>query len=529
MTLQLLATRSQSMAPSTGRSSASRSDRLAVAKQGRQTFYAIATLTDSATAQCRALRVKEGLANAEAAYQDALAAFGPAAALTQAVAYTWATCLILGDRIDAAAARLEGIDPKNVAALAGDPNWGANLDLAKAQIAFARRDDTAARKHLDAAKPGFSVPKAEAYSSPRGEHARLSTADSRGVAPSVARHVIQREWISGRGSDRNQPRQNLEQQDDQGQLQSDTDALNDPPVVGHVRLDPQSQCAVHFRHRCRLVAIDERIEKLLRIEAEREVVVRPKHEDDECPDQEQQAHRDPIQESNAIGQCPGTEQRCRKRRGENQIPAAGIQRLHHVLLVLKAPDCLLIDKRKPLVIVCRRGRIRTGACAYSLFPPSPSQLNAATVSPSFISGPEYYRAMKPLMQTNPYRDRRKPEEKALYISVKSSSAIEGIRAPFAKARWASASQGRWTPLSLIGSDGRRWPAETSSAAIVAADRRVNCSHVPALAPPRLSASARRGVAPADHCRRERGVSGSTLRAPPPVRPQACRDRRHCTA
>ena len=37
------------------------------------------------------------------------------------------------------------------------------LDLAKAQIAFARRDDTAARKHLDAAKPGFSVPKAEAY------------------------------------------------------------------------------------------------------------------------------------------------------------------------------------------------------------------------------------------------------------------------------------------------------------------------------------------------------------------------------
>jgi hypothetical protein len=134
-----------------------------VAKQGRQTFYAIATLTDSATAQCRALRVKEGLTNAEAAYKDALAAFGPAAALTQAVAFTCATCLILGDRIDAAAARLEGIDPKNVAALAGDPNWGANLDLAKAQIAFARRDDTAARKHLDAAKPGFSVPKAEAY------------------------------------------------------------------------------------------------------------------------------------------------------------------------------------------------------------------------------------------------------------------------------------------------------------------------------------------------------------------------------
>ena len=131
--------------------------------RARQTFYAIATLTDSATAQCRAGRVKEGLQNAESAYNDALAAFGPAAALTQAVAYTWAACLIPGRRLDAASALLDGVNSKNVAALAGDPNWGANLDLAKAQIAFARRDDAAARKYVDSAKPGFSVPKAEAY------------------------------------------------------------------------------------------------------------------------------------------------------------------------------------------------------------------------------------------------------------------------------------------------------------------------------------------------------------------------------
>lgn len=167
MTLQLLATRAQSHGSLEQWDEAIRdgleAHRLAVAKQGRQTFYAIATLTDSATAQCRAARVKEGLANAEAAYNDALAAFGPAAALTQAVAYTWAACLIMENRMDAAAARLEGIDPKNVAALAGDPHWGANLDLAKAQIAFARRDYPAARQHLNAAKPGFSVPNAEAY------------------------------------------------------------------------------------------------------------------------------------------------------------------------------------------------------------------------------------------------------------------------------------------------------------------------------------------------------------------------------
>jgi eukaryotic-like serine/threonine-protein kinase len=167
MTLQLLATRAQSHG-SLEQWDAAISDgleahRLAVAKEGAQTFYSIATLTDTATAQCRASRIKEGLANAESAYSDSLAAFGPGAALTQAVAFTRAACLIAGNRMDEATKLLDGVKPENVAALAGDPNWGANLDLARAQIAFARHDYATARKHLDAAKPGFSVPRAETY------------------------------------------------------------------------------------------------------------------------------------------------------------------------------------------------------------------------------------------------------------------------------------------------------------------------------------------------------------------------------
>jgi hypothetical protein len=39
--------------------------------------------------------------------------------------------------------------------------------------------------------------------------------------------------------------------------------------------------------------------------------------------------------------------------------------------------------------------------------------------------------MKALLQTNPYPRSAKAREKALYVSVKTSSAIEGIRAPFA--------------------------------------------------------------------------------------------------
>jgi len=167
MSLQLLATRAQSHGSLEQWDEAIRdgleAHRLAVAKEGPRTFYALATLADTATAQCRASRLKDGLRNAEAAHADALAGFGPAAALTQAVAFTWASCLIPAGRLEEASKLLGGIKADNVAALAGDPNWGANLGLARAQIAFANGDYSAARKALDTAKPGFSVPNAEAY------------------------------------------------------------------------------------------------------------------------------------------------------------------------------------------------------------------------------------------------------------------------------------------------------------------------------------------------------------------------------
>lgn len=167
MTLQLLATRAQSHGSLEQWDEAIRdgleAHRLAVAKAGPRTFYAVATLADTATSQCRASRLKEGLQNAESAYANALAGFGPAAALTQGVAFTRAACLIPAGRLDEASRLLDGVEPQNVAALTGDPNWGANVELARAQIAFARHDYSAARKHLDAAKPGFSVPNAERY------------------------------------------------------------------------------------------------------------------------------------------------------------------------------------------------------------------------------------------------------------------------------------------------------------------------------------------------------------------------------
>jgi hypothetical protein len=56
-----------------------------------------------------------------------------------------------------------GLNRAAVAQLSGDPDWGANVDLADAQIAFARHDLGAARQALAAAAPAFGKPAADPY------------------------------------------------------------------------------------------------------------------------------------------------------------------------------------------------------------------------------------------------------------------------------------------------------------------------------------------------------------------------------
>jgi hypothetical protein len=166
MTLQLLSTRAQSEGALERWDGAIADTALvhavAVRKQGEGSFFALASLTDGATAKCRAGRRAEALGDLAASWREAHAAF-PSSALEGAVAYAWGACLIADGQIAAGAARLSGIDRKAVAQLAGDPDWGANLDLAQAQIAFARGNLAAARRALDAAAPAFAKPTAEAY------------------------------------------------------------------------------------------------------------------------------------------------------------------------------------------------------------------------------------------------------------------------------------------------------------------------------------------------------------------------------
>jgi len=166
MTLQLLTTRAQSGGILERWSDAIRDDLgvhdIAVRKQGPKSFFAVATLSDAATAQCRGGRVAEGIQNAETAHRFAVEGFGKTA-ISHATAYTVAACQIEAGRYADALKNLQGIDRAAVAQLSADANWGANVDLALVQIAVAQGRQLEARRFLDASALAFSAASAEPY------------------------------------------------------------------------------------------------------------------------------------------------------------------------------------------------------------------------------------------------------------------------------------------------------------------------------------------------------------------------------
>ena len=167
LTMQLLATRAQSEGSLEMWDDAVRDDMaiydLAVKKQGPGAFFSVATLTDAALAQCHAGHDRDGEMNARKAYEASIKAFGEHAALTGATAYTLADCLIDMSKLDEAAALLQQIDVKPVTQLTGDPDWGADVTLAQAQIAYKRGKYDAARALTASITPVFSRADAEPF------------------------------------------------------------------------------------------------------------------------------------------------------------------------------------------------------------------------------------------------------------------------------------------------------------------------------------------------------------------------------
>jgi serine/threonine protein kinase len=170
LTMQLLTTRAQSEGSLGLWDDAIRDDfaihDIAVRKQGPLSFFAIGTLADGSLAQCRAGRYREGESNARQGYQASVKAFGPRAGLTGGAAYSLASCLIGLGKLDEAAALLRQIDVPAVAQLAGDPDWGAGVTLAEAEIAYRRHDFSTAKAQVQTVTPVFTRNDAEPYQKP---------------------------------------------------------------------------------------------------------------------------------------------------------------------------------------------------------------------------------------------------------------------------------------------------------------------------------------------------------------------------
>jgi serine/threonine protein kinase/DNA-binding winged helix-turn-helix (wHTH) protein len=167
LTMQLLTTRAQSEGSLGLWDDAIRDDftihNLAVLKRGPLSFFAVVTLSDGALAQCRAGRYREGESNARQAYEASTKAFGSRAGLTGGTASTLADCLIGLGKLDEASKLLDQVDVPAVAQLAGDPDWGAGVTLARAEIAYRRGNYDAARNYVHTVTPVYTRENAEPF------------------------------------------------------------------------------------------------------------------------------------------------------------------------------------------------------------------------------------------------------------------------------------------------------------------------------------------------------------------------------
>jgi eukaryotic-like serine/threonine-protein kinase len=167
LTMQLLSTRAQSEGSLGDFDDSVRDDltiyQISAKKQGPLAFYTIATLSDASLAQCRANHSVEGERNGRKAYDSAATAFGARSGLAGGTALTLADCLIGLGRLDEASKYLANIDVKAVSQLTGDPDVGAGITLAQAEIAAKKRDYARAKQFLDSVRAVFSRPDTETY------------------------------------------------------------------------------------------------------------------------------------------------------------------------------------------------------------------------------------------------------------------------------------------------------------------------------------------------------------------------------
>lgn len=126
--------------------------RAAARKDGSSSFAAVAGRTDTGISYCRSGQLARGAGEISAALAALRQDLAGRAALEDALQAALADCYIQMRRYDEAEELLNGVDRVKVSQLVGDQNWGAQVDLALAEIALGRGDRDEARRSFARAK-----------------------------------------------------------------------------------------------------------------------------------------------------------------------------------------------------------------------------------------------------------------------------------------------------------------------------------------------------------------------------------------
>jgi DNA-binding winged helix-turn-helix (wHTH) protein/serine/threonine protein kinase len=128
---------------------------IALKAQGPLGLFSTVPFSDLAMFECQSGRYSQGIPTAKMAYQQTQKAFANRSGLVDSAAFALAFCDLGGDKTNEAAALLAKIDSGSIAQLTGDPAFGANVALAKAQVALKQGDRGEAAKQFGLAQQAF--------------------------------------------------------------------------------------------------------------------------------------------------------------------------------------------------------------------------------------------------------------------------------------------------------------------------------------------------------------------------------------
>jgi len=128
---------------------------IAMKTEGALGLFSTIPFSDLGLFQCQAGRNRQGIQITKSAYELTQKAFPNRSGLIDSTAYALAFCDVEGGKTSEAAALLANIDANSVSQLDADPAFGANVALAKAQVALQKGDRIEAANQLSSAQRIF--------------------------------------------------------------------------------------------------------------------------------------------------------------------------------------------------------------------------------------------------------------------------------------------------------------------------------------------------------------------------------------